>query len=239
MINKTISSRNKTILLLMVLFFAMACKKESKTNSSQSAEFVKDIDGNSYNTVKIGNQTWLKENLKVTRYRDGSPLVKGKKNDEWRNSKEGGYVSYDDDSTNIPRYGLLYNWYAVVDPKSLCPTGWHTPSKEEWDELINFAGGADVAGMNLESKQWDTTFYLGEYPIDKFGFSAMPAGSLRADGMIYQGIGGNAFFWTSTVSPSPDPYDEPYLVAFSKYHRVNYLEFWSKATGASVRCIKD
>ncbi len=108
-----------------------------------------DIDGNIYKTVQIGTQTWMAENLKTTRYNDGSPIILGNGGPagytKWFDLQEGAYCWYDNDAkTYKDAYGAIYNWHAVGTGK-LCPTGWHVPTYSEWTTLITFLGGEEEA----------------------------------------------------------------------------------------------
>jgi uncharacterized protein (TIGR02145 family) len=110
-------------------------------NSSNSPKAtVTDIDGNIYNIVIIGTQTWMKENLKTTRYRDGSTIS---------SFKGGAYYWYNNDINNKNVYGALYNYFAVEDRRNLCPAGWHISTEAEWIRLETFFGGQDIAGEKI------------------------------------------------------------------------------------------
>jgi uncharacterized protein (TIGR02145 family) len=110
-----------------------------------------DIDGNQYDVIKIGNQLWMKENLKVSKYRNGEAILTGLVNSAWANTNKGAYAIYDNDNTNNERYGNLYDWYAVNDSRGLCPSGWHIPSESEWSTLISYLGGESVPRGKLKS----------------------------------------------------------------------------------------
>ena len=101
-------------------------------------ENVKDIDGNSYKTVRIGDQIWMAENLKVTRYRNGDQIPTGYGGSEWHELKTDAFAVYDDNPLNAMEHGNLYNWYAVVDERNISPKGWHVACLDEWNKLIDF-----------------------------------------------------------------------------------------------------
>ncbi|MBT5758059.1 MAG: hypothetical protein HOI55_00235, partial [Candidatus Marinimicrobia bacterium] len=105
---------------------------------------VTDIDGNEYGTVLIGNQVWMSENLKVTKYKDGTAIPTGHSNSDWSNLSSGAYAVYDDDDVNTDTYGFLYNWYAVDDSRIIAPDGWHVPTDDEWTTLTDYLGGTSV-----------------------------------------------------------------------------------------------
>ena len=111
-------------------------------------ENVKDIDGNSYKTVKIGEQIWMAENLKVNRYRNGDKIPTGYTRKDWYELKTGAYTFNDDNPANFGIYGNLYNWYAVDDHRGLSPEGWHIPTDDEWRKLEQYLG------MKIEIMPW-------------------------------------------------------------------------------------
>jgi uncharacterized protein (TIGR02145 family) len=101
---------------------------------------VTDIDGNVYQTVTIGAQVWMAENLKVTHYRNGDPIPNVTDTAAWEGLSTGAYCEYDNDINNVATYGRLYNWYAVDDSRGLAPEGWHVPSDDEWKQLEMYLG---------------------------------------------------------------------------------------------------
>jgi uncharacterized protein (TIGR02145 family) len=113
---------------------------------------VNDIDGNTYKTIVIGTQTWMAENLKTTKYRNGDTIPTNLTNAAWSDATTGAYAIYNNDAANNTIYGKLYNWYAVTDSRNICPVGWHVPSDSEWTTLVNYLGGALVAGGKLKSR---------------------------------------------------------------------------------------
>ena len=110
------------------------------TTDTVSDNTVIDIDGNVYHTVNIGTQTWMVEDLKTTRYRNGNPIEYITGNLEWGNTMSGAYCNYDNDPVNANTYGRLYNWSAVSDSRKIAPTGWHIASNAEWNTLVTFLG---------------------------------------------------------------------------------------------------
>jgi hypothetical protein len=128
------------ILVGLVVLICNSCKKEKDSPSN----LVKDIDGNVYDTVTVGTQTWMVENLKTTRYNDGTAIPLVTKSVAWETLSTPGYCWYNnDESTYKAPYGALYNWYTVNTGK-LCPTGWHVPGDSEWIVLIDFLGGPEL-----------------------------------------------------------------------------------------------
>jgi uncharacterized protein (TIGR02145 family) len=209
-------------------------------------EFVKCIDyGNySYQVVKIGNQTWMAENLKTLRYRNGDSIPYIYEDTVWVNLKKGACTAFLNYEPCVPYVGQLYNWFAVNDERGLCPTGWHVSTSAEWDTLINFLGGEQVAGGKLKTTGIDYTDYFDldhrdwKYPntgaTNSSGFSAGPGGSRNTDGRLYnQGI--NLFYWLA------DERDSYY--AYNRYiwfkHAYVTKVFHTKVDGFVVRCVKE
>ena len=148
------------------------------TSYGEMIRFVVDIDDNIYTVVTIGEQEWIGENLKTTRYNDGTPIPLLEDELIWEDAydnKTPAYAWYDNDIINKNIYGALYNWYTVGTDK-LCPTGWHVPSKEEYITLAEFAGGEDIAGGKL--KETGTTHWKSPNTgaTNELGLSALPGG---------------------------------------------------------------
>jgi uncharacterized protein (TIGR02145 family) len=205
----------------------------STSNSCGSNTTVTDIDGNVYQTVSIGTQCWMKENLKVSKYRNGDPIPTNLSNTAWQTATTGAYAIYNNDAGNNTTYGKLYNWYAVADTRNLCPVGWHVPSDGEWTTLENYLGGRPVAGGKLKSTStlW-TTPNTGA--TNESGFSGLPGGNRNGNG-TFNGVGGNGNWWSSTESST----------TFARFRHLNYyignsnLSSYYKLDGFSVRCLRD
>jgi len=210
-------------------------------NTLKAGGIVMDIDGNPYNTVVIGTQTWMAENLKTTKYKDGTSILLITDNSVWANLSTSAYCWPKNDITNKATYGALYNAYAVNTSK-LCPSGWHVPSHEEWHTLvINFDPNADLSGI-LNSiaggklKEIGTTHWLSPNTgaDNESGFSALPGGARYSNGTIEQ-IGGYAYFWSSTASDTECNWS--YFLSYN-----NALISWgggSYLCGMFIRCLKD
>jgi uncharacterized protein (TIGR02145 family) len=204
---------------------------------------VKDIDGNTYNTVQIGTQCWTKENLRVTKYRDGTviPLDEsGGTNGDgtgqtWSSRTTGARTVYGHSTANLATYGYLYNWYATTETKGLCPTGWHTPTDGEWTTLIVYLGGVDVAGGKLKSigtAYWNNP---NTGSTNESGFSAFPGGVRGSDGSFFNNKL-NALYWSIT-----EIYNNYAWNCFLNYNLSSVLRGngYFKSFGASIRCLKD
>ena len=194
-----------------------------------------DIDGNIYQTVKIGSQWWMAENLKVTHYRNGDYIPRLTNNTQWTNYTIGAYCTYNNNTVLADTYGHLYNWYAATDSRNLAPEGWHIPTEAEWQTLVDYLGGAAVAGGKLKEQgtiHWNSP---NTGATNESGFSALPGG-LRydADGLFYY-IGQAAYFLSSTA------YDDinVWYCGLSSNWRNASVEHLGKKQGYSVRCVQD
>ncbi len=195
---------------------------------------VKDIDGNIYNTVTIGTQVWMVENLKVTRYNDGTSIPLVTDNTEWSNLTTSGYCWYDnDEETYGDTYGALYNWY-TLEADNLCPNGWHVPTDMEWMTLTTYLGGEKTAGGELKESgitHWNSP---NTDANNETGFTALPGG-IRANLGDFNYIGYMGYWWTS--SPLGGIYAWP---RFMSYNDGSVSKFPNdKKNGFSVRCLKD
>jgi uncharacterized protein (TIGR02145 family) len=195
-----------------------------------------DIDGNSYNTVKIGTQVWMTKNLKTTKYSDNTKILNVTDNATWIALSEPAYCWYkNDEATNNPRYGALYNWFAVNTGK-LCPTGWHVPSEAEWIILTDYIGGESIASGQLKEEgtiDW-TSPNMGAN--NYFGFTALPGGyrtGLNTGSFRTKKYYG--WWWASTESDLNRARGRLMTYDASEINPGAGL----KTNGYSVRCIKD
>jgi len=211
--------------------------------SELTYETVEDIDGNEYKTTQLGTQVWFAENLKTTRYRDGKPIPRVTATDDWSSLTSEAYCWYDNDVSGYVKsnYGALYNWYAANN-SMLCPEGWHLPTNTEWTELINFNGGASVAGIRL--KENGTTHWSSgiEEATNESGFTALPGGSRSYGNDWDYGLGewsemGYYGYWWSLGSDSHSSYSA--VVMSSLSGSVSVILKPHNTTGFSVRCLKD
>ena len=196
---------------------------------------VKDQDGNEYETVKIGAQVWLVENLRVKHFRNGDPIPRAKSDKEWLkmdNAQKPAWCYYENNPLNGEKYGLLYNWYAVNDPRGLAPEGLHVPDNEEWDALVEHLGGIKKAGAKLKSgKGW----YKNNYATNESGFTGLPGGK-RVRGQGFSNIENKANFWSTSE------FNKTYAWRYGLVYlngKVLKSKTNDKAYGMSVRCIKD
>ncbi len=170
-------------------------------------ETVTDIDGNVYQTVRIGDQVWMKENLRTTRYQDGTPIAHVPEATTWRHTDQPAYVWQENDESNKEIYGALYNWYAAARPE-LCPPGWRVPTDEDFKQLELYLGmtleaaeGTAWRGTDQGGKLKTTGTELWESPnegaTNESGFSAVPSGRRWTNGG-FGDLGKGGTFWTRT-----------------------------------------
>jgi uncharacterized protein (TIGR02145 family) len=201
---------------------------------------ITDIEGNIYQTVKIGNQEWISENLKTTKYNDGTDIPFVIDSTEWSNLSTPGYCWYNNDILNKTIYGALYNWHTVQTDK-LCPTGWHVPNDSEWLILTDYLGGESVAGGKLKgtgTEHWGKIVSppRNEGATNETGFTALPGGWRYHHGM-FSNEGASGFWWSSTTTQ----HDINIAWQRSINWSINSVDRWhdDKKFGFSIRCIKD
>jgi len=206
-------------------------------------EGVVDADGNQYSTITIENGgvklEWMSENLKTTKYSDGTPIeYPGSDNEAWSTNTAGAYAWFSNDESRINTYGALYNWYAVNNEKGLCPAGWRVPTDAEWTELVNFAGGASVAGGKLKSIRTEPDDHPrwaqpNSGATDEFGFSALPGGNRVQSGAYLAGLQGR--WWSST-----EINDAASLMRSMRHNSEDVSRgTLLKSLGLSVRCVRE
>jgi uncharacterized protein (TIGR02145 family) len=209
------------LILIFGIPLALSCEKH------KDSFLPVDGDGNEYDTVLIGTQTWLKKNLKTTSYRNGNPIYLITDNDKWTTWQIGAYCWYDNDPKYKDIYGALYNWH-VANTNFICPTGYHVPTLEEWTTLIDYLGGVlGKAGDKLKEsgiQHWG----IDNGGTNESGFTALPGGYRNFSDGSFEMIRQVAEFWASdVVSKMGIFYSQAYLVG------------WYKEAGLSVRCVKD
>lgn len=196
---------------------------------------ITDIDGNIYNTIIIGSQIWMVENLQTTKFNDGTPIRNIKEANEWINTDTSAYCWYNNDSNTYKKtYGAIYNWSAIHSNK-LCPIGWHVPSDSEWTILINYLGGDSLAGGAMKESGTSHWSSPNTGASNSSYFYAMPSGSRNGNLGTFVGLKDNCFWWSSTQSDATDSWCR--IIYYSSKHI--YRENLKKSYGLSVRCVKD
>ena len=200
----------------------------------QTSQPLEDIDGNVYNTIKIGNQTWMGRNLKTTKYNDGIPIPLITDSTAWAALSSPGYCWYNNEISSFkPLYGALYNGYTVGTGK-LCPAGWHVPDDSEWNALITYLGGEMVAGEKLKETGLDYWVSPNTGANNESGFTALPGGLRYYDGKFHD-FGFSGYWWSSTEYSESRAFFRYMDYEYSNVFRFNNL----KKIGFSVRCLKD
>ena len=259
----------KTIYLIAGVLLLFSCKKESSnptnnstTNSNNTnpvncidntninftcigtpigkfGDCIKDVDGNTYKTVTIGTQIWMAENLKTSKYNDGTDIPNVTIAKQWTELTTGAWCNYNNSDSLGKIYGKLYNWYATNPTtngnKNVCPSGWHLPNNTEWNSLIEFLGGKNIAGSKLKEigvLKWNTPNYESN---NISLFSALPIGARDYYNGEFVNLGINGYFWSSDESKSTDAW---FLYLENKSNS-SYLKSDDKPLGISIRCMKN
>jgi len=208
---KTTGYHARVIVLSMVcviLLLPAGCKKKTPAPEEPPVLWtdpigtVYDFDNNAYNLIPIGNQGWLRENMKAVHYSNGDSIPHVSGNSEWDQASDGAWCDYKNDSLNAKDYGHLYNWHAAQDARNLCPEGFHVPTNDEYNALINFLGGWTVAGGKM--KETGTTHWTwpNSGASNSSGFTALPGGSRNNGGQWGDDMGTSGAFWSSSNAPT-------------------------------------
>ncbi len=226
--------------VLCIILITSSCKKEEEEIT------VEDIDGNVYKTVLIGDQLWMAENLKTTKYNTGDRIPNVKDNMDWIDLTTGARCYYNNDSTVfVGTYGALYNWFAVTDSRKLCPAGWHVPTDSEWKELEMFLG---MSQADADAHEWRGTDEGGKLKEtgtinwaspntganNSTGFTGRPGGYRNWFGP-FEEEGNWGIWWTATEFDATYAWKRNMSSEYSKI----YNFYNPKIARFSVRCLKD
>ncbi len=246
-----LNSRLFILVLIVGLFlvFASACEKENPQPAVPETDTMTDRDGNVYKTVKIGNQWWMAENLKVTTYQNGDSVNFETSTNNWQDSTSAYCIS------GSSYYGFLYNWYALSDSRKLVPAGWHLPSDEEWKTLemhlgmsrgsadsITWRGSKEgdklkKARLGSEPTTWfiNTENQFSVWANNESGFTALPGGCRLFNGNYGSpGASYTGYWWSSTLHGNEVWY------RYLDYNSAKIFRFYvNKRYGFNVRCVKD
>jgi uncharacterized protein (TIGR02145 family) len=221
----------KTIRINIIIVFCITIFNQIL--SAQSPTTVKDIDGFEYKIIRMGTQTWMAQNLNVTRFRNGDPIMEATTDEEWKkayNDKTPAWCYYQNEPENGSTYGKLYNWYAVTDPRGLAPEKWRVPNLEEWNRMIMFLGKNDRAGDLLK----DVTGWKGRGSgNNKSGFKALPGGNRSVTG-TFQSMRAWGYWWSSQEHASETAIGFDLGYSRKKINRFAFI----KGHGFSVRCVR-
>ncbi len=226
--NSKITPLNIALMLLFIVVLVSGCRK---TEDPEIPLKVTDVDGNVNDVVIIGKQGWMKENLKVTHYSDGSVIPNVTGTTEWASLTSGAWSEYDNSASTGTTYGRLYNGFAVETGK-LCPTGWRVPTDDDWTELMDFLGGHTEAGGKI--RQAGTTLWKApnEGATNSSEFTALPGGFRGPTGLFYM-INEVALWWSSSSSDNKLPY---WIVTYN-HTALTRNNPVPETNGIAVRCI--
>jgi uncharacterized protein (TIGR02145 family) len=219
----------------VIAFFGQTGENDGMSVRCIKDNTVTDLDGNVYKSILIGSQTWMAENLKTTKYNNGTSIPLVTDTTSWSNLSTPAYCWYKNHEVNKDAFGALYNWYAVNTGK-LCPVAWHVPSDSEWTILTNYLGGESVAGGKL--KESDTSYWYDPNTgaTNETGFSARAGGyRFSSPSAFFTQLGYLGCWWSTTEIDKNWAYN---LLMYFNSKKVQRL-FITEGTGMSVRCVKD
>jgi uncharacterized protein (TIGR02145 family) len=254
-IYKEIAMKKVTLLFTIVITIVIvSCEKDNDSvddinNDEMGIGTMTDVDGNLYYTVKIGNQWWMKENLKTTKYSDGTPISNIQSGLEWVNAIEGAYCTYENTENYADTFGLLYNYYAIESGK-LSPDGWRIPTFDDWMTLLYYIKSTlqipnECDALRSYSGWWNEYSSEEQNGLDLVGFKALPSGyraPVSNDSVIFYGKKSWTMFWSNTYNEDNtniysldlSPYN-PSTVRMDGYGAA----YSSKNWGKSIRLIKE
>jgi uncharacterized protein (TIGR02145 family) len=232
-----INMKHFFLLQLFVCGLGLFCKQVfSQTDTDNT---VKDIDGNVYKTVKIGNQVWMTENLRTTKFNDSKPIAHVPDSAKWGSFNLGpAYCWYNNKENNGEKYGALYNYYTVRDISEICPVGWHKPDHNDWDVLITYLTINNSGNKLKESgvAHWTSP---NSAATNETGFTALPGGCRESKGtFLNEGMDG---YWWIYGYKKVDYLSETVWFIHLAYDESDIrkeYDIWEN-NGLSIRCIKD
>jgi uncharacterized protein (TIGR02145 family) len=214
--------KSKLVLFCNLIIFVLL-------SSFHKVEHVADLSA-----VRIGSQVWTIKNLNVDTFRNGDPIPHARYVSDWHQAIQDetpAWCYYKNDKANGVKYGKLYNYFAVEDERGLAPEGWHVPNNDEWDELVNFLGGSEIAGKKMKAKNgW---IYKGN-GTNESKFSALPGGARYLEG-DFKMVGDYGYFWSSTSTDNFSAYTRTLSHSLDRVGTGLYF----KGIGFSVRLVKD
>ena len=232
-----------TLVALLLSLVIYSCKKDEPndaTNGKATAVFnpslkygsMTDQDGNVYKTITIGTQTWMAENLRTTKYRDGSAIPNVTGNSDWVALTTGAYCTnyYIPEADPSVTYGRLYNWYTVNDSRNIAPAGWHVPADTEWTTLITYLGGENAAGGKMKEIGITHWYNPNGGATNESGFTALPTGLRESFDGTFVNVGYYGYYWSSTNAWHCEVY---------YWDAKAYRSGFYKTSGFAVRLVKD
>ena len=235
-IYRRLNLKTALILPIIVNTLFISCEKENENNKPDTSKGwigLVDPDGNTYTSIIIGNQEWIVENLKTTKYNDGSSIPLITDDSLWINSNSDAYCWYNNDTSNKAIYGALYNW-EVINSDKICPSGWHVPTNEDWETLIDFLGDLMTAGGELKDNSTEYWNSPNTDATNNSGFTAFPGGERYYYYGNFNNIGESGYWWSNSESGNEAYY---YSLFFASSEITKMTA--DKKNGFSIRCIKD
>jgi uncharacterized protein (TIGR02145 family) len=217
-------------LLMLLAEFAMDCPVAPVLEGPCAGATAVTYHDHTYPLIAVGSQCWFQENLRTSSYLNGDLIPGGLSDAEWTTTTEGAQAVYNEDPANLAAYGRLYNWYAVNDPRGLCPSGWHVPTEAEWTVLENELGGAQVAGVAMKSSQSDNPPWDGS---NESGFSGLPGGGRNFESGVFYNSGTNGYHWSTSLEG-----EQPILMNLFLGQSVVEQYPSLPRGGFSIRCVK-
>jgi uncharacterized protein (TIGR02145 family) len=225
-----------TIIIVLTCFLNSACtssEKEVDTDTKQATVYREVEPSQVYDTCRIGDQTWMAQNLNEPHFKNGDPIPQAKTPEEWKkagNTCQPAWCYYNNDQKLGEKFGKLYNWYAVKDPRGLAPKGWSLPSDKDWIRLYQYVTKQDYDGLALQHKS-----FVGNYPdADTLHFHAYGAG-YRKESATFSNMGKFASFWSKDTI---DNYSANALHLNNKVFSIQMGKYY-RSGGFSVRCLKN
>jgi len=215
-----------------ILFSSYGASPSSDSTSTEKVEGSTEST-ESGGVVTIGTQVWTSTNLDVSTFRNGDPIPQAKTDAEWKGAgenKQPAWCYYYNDPSNGTKYGKLYNWYAVNDPRGLAPKGYHIPTDAEWTKLSDYLGGSG-AGTKMKSTSGWKNDGNGN---NSSGFSGLPGGSRSSNG-TFNNVGSYGYWWSSTENTTTSAWCRNLYYFDGGVSRDSYY----KQYGVSVRCLRD
>ncbi|MEO5889289.1 MAG: fibrobacter succinogenes major paralogous domain-containing protein [Ferruginibacter sp.] len=224
-----------------LMIWCSNCDVSGEIQVYNGSKWTNMIGGTSHDPgVKIGSQVWMPKNLDVAKYRNGDLIPQVKNDDEWKSLTTGAWCYYKNDSAYFgPKYGKMYNWYAVNDPRGLAPEGWHVPSDSEWNALSNFLGGDSISGKKL--KEQGTAHWQNDSSgTNSSGFTGLPGGhryvtDFLGEPSIFMWDGAIGFWWSTSLFDDTKANIRVLVQLNDSFGKAET----PKKDGVSIRCVRD